>query len=154
MDGIYLRTATQDDLPVLLSFEQGIIDVERPYDETLKPGLISYYDIKAMIDSEETEVVVAAFGAEIVGSAYVSIRTAQDYLIHSHYGYLGFMYIKSEYRGKGINNLIIEELKLWARSKNINELRLDVYDENHSAIKAYDKAGFKKQLVNMRMAID
>ena len=31
-----------------------------------------------------------------------------------------------------------------------NEIRLDVYAENPGAIKAYEKAGFKSFLVNMR----
>ena len=63
------------------------------------------------------------------------------------------MYVNNDYRGKGINKQIIEELKTWALSKNIYELRLDVYNDNISAIKAYEKAGFQKHLVNMRMDI-
>jgi ribosomal protein S18 acetylase RimI-like enzyme len=42
-------------------------------------------------------------------------------------------------------------LKEWCRSQNITELRLDVYHDNPSAIRAYEKAGFKKHLVNMRL---
>lgn len=154
MKKIHLRPATQNDLPILYDFEQGIIAVERPYDETLKPGHINYYDIKAMIESSKTEVIVAVVENEIVGSAYIAIKAAKPYLKHAYYGYLGFMYVKPEYRGMGINQKIIEELKVWAKTKNINELRLDVYSDNHSAIRAYEKAGFKKNLINMRIGIE
>jgi len=46
------------------------------------------------------------------------------------------------------------ELKNWCKSKNLNEIQLQVYDENNSAIRAYEKAGFKKHMVIMRMEID
>ena len=39
------RSATLDDLPALKECEQGIIAAERPYDHTLKPDPISYYDL-------------------------------------------------------------------------------------------------------------
>ena len=153
MKEIHIRKATLNDLPILYEFEQGIITAERPYDETLKTGDITYYDIKTMIESNEDEVIVAIFNNEIIGSAYASIKKAKPHLKHSHYAYLGFMYVNPAYRGKGINKKIINELKIWALSRSLNEVRLDVYNDNHSAIRAYEKAGFKKHLINMRMEI-
>jgi ribosomal protein S18 acetylase RimI-like enzyme len=50
--------------------------------------------------------------------------------------------------------LIIKALNEWAKNKGITEIRLDVYDDNISALNAYEKAGFKRHLVNMRMRID
>lgn len=150
---INIRTAVIEDLPILLEFEQGIILAERPYDTTLKNEHITYYDIKALMESEDAEVVVAIIENEIIGSAYIKIKEAQSFLKHSHYAYLGFMFIKPDYRGLGINKKIIDELKKWSLSKNINELRLDVYSDNHTAIKAYEKAGFKNHLINMRIEI-
>ena len=153
MKEIHFRTADLDDLPILYNFEQGIIQAERPYDETLKSGHINYYDIKAMIESTETEVIVAIFKKEIIGSAYVSIKQAKPYLKHTYFAYLGFMYVKPKYRGKGVNKRIIEEIKNWTRTKDVSELRLDVYKDNHSAIRAYEKTGFKRHLINMRIKI-
>ncbi len=153
MNTIYYRTATLDDLPILLEFEQGIIETERPYDKTLKFGYITYYNIKEMILSKNTEVVVAVLSNKIIGSAYANIRKAEPYLNHSYYAYLGFMYVAPEQRGKGINKGIIEFLFDWIKQKNITEVELDVYNDNSSAIKAYEKAGFKKHMINMRMKI-
>jgi len=107
-----------------------------------------------MIESEESEVIVAEIDKVIIGSAYISIKEAKPYLKHTHYGYLGFMFVKPKFRGQGVNKKILEELKNWALKKGLTELRLDVYDENYSAIKAYEKAGFKKHMINMRMEIN
>jgi GNAT superfamily N-acetyltransferase len=154
MAEIQIRTARTTDLPILLEFEQGIITAERPYDKTLKAGHINYYDIGELILSDNSEVIVAVNTEEIVGSAYVKIKTALPYLDHADYAYLGFMFVKPEYRGRGINMLIIEALNEWAKSKGITEIRLDVYADNVSALRAYEKADFKPHLVNMRMRIE
>jgi len=154
MNEIQVRPALLEDLPILLEFEQGIVTAERPFDPTLDVDPISYYDIKALIESENAEVVVAVVDDEIVSSAYAKIVEAKPYFKYSHYAYLGFMYVKPEFRGKGINGKIINNLNLWAKSKNITEIQLQVYDENDPAVRAYEKAGFKKYMVTMRMEID
>jgi GNAT superfamily N-acetyltransferase len=60
------------------------------------------------------------------------------------------MYVLPEYRGKGINKLILDRLKDWAASQGLTELRLEVYYENLPAIKAYEKFGFKSHMLEMR----
>lgn len=150
---IEIRTATLDDLPILFGFEQGIIEVERPFDPTLKNGHINYYDIKKMMLSEDTEVLVALIEDELVASSYIKIKEAQLYLDHTHYGYIGFMYVKPNYRGHGVSTKMIEELTSWAKKKNLSEVRLDVYDQNYAAIKAYEKSGLEKHMVEMRKKI-
>jgi ribosomal protein S18 acetylase RimI-like enzyme len=63
------------------------------------------------------------------------------------------MYTDPQYRRRGINQKIIDELTKWARSKNITELRLEVYFGNSQAIKAYEKAGFIKHMLTMRSEV-
>jgi len=63
------------------------------------------------------------------------------------------MYVKPAYRGLGINKKIIAEIKDLVAQHSISELRLLVYCENHSAIRAYEKAGFGSHSITMRMEI-
>ena len=153
MNTITIRKAHHNDLEKLLEFEQGIITAERPFDPTLKPEKINYYDIEKMISAPDIEVLVAEIGSELVGSGYARIETAKPYLNHLNYAYLGFMYTDANHRGKGINAKIIEGLKNWCNLQDVFEIRLDVYNDNASAIKAYEKSGFKKHLINMRMIL-
>jgi GNAT superfamily N-acetyltransferase len=153
MQKITIRKARTADLEKLLVFEQGIITAERPFDPTLKEEKIHYYDIEQMISASYVEVLVAEIDSEVIGSGYARIETAKPYLNHETYAYLGFMFTDLNHRGKGVNSKIIEALKDWCRSQNVFELRLDVYDENASAIKAYEKVGFKKHLINMRIGL-
>lgn len=153
MQTIIIRKAVFSDLQTLLSFEQGVINAERPFDTTLRSGHINYYDIEKMIQAPDVELLVAEHEGVLIGSGYARIEDAKPYLQHGQHAYLGFMYVKPEYRGKGINKMIIDGLTTWSASKNITELRLDVYQPNEAAIKAYEKCGFEKHMVEMRKRI-
>lgn len=154
MTQINTRTATLADLDTLLQFEQGIVAAERPFDPTLKAGEIHYYDLAALILSPEAEVVVAEVANEIVGSGYAQIRPGKDYNKHERFAYLGFMYVKPAYRGQGVNGLVLNALIVWCKSQGIAEIRLEVYAENTVAKRAYEKAGFTPNLLEMRMNLE
>ena len=146
-----IRKATSADMEILRHFEQGVIAAERPFDPTLKTGHIHYYDLEEMITSSHIEIIVAESGNKIIGSGYARIERSKPYLAHETHAYLGFMYVDPHFRGKGVNQKIIQALKEWCVSQNVTELRLDVYTKNTAAIKAYEKAGFTSHMIEMRM---
>ena len=152
MEGIQLREATPEDLEALLSFEQHLIEAERPFDPTIRQPPLVYYDLNRMLTTEEFYVLVAECEGKIVSCGYGTTKPARPYLDHSQYAYLGFMYTLEEYRGRGINKLIVDALLEWAKEKGLYEIRLTVYQDNIPAIKAYEKAGFVKHLIEMRIA--
>ena len=153
MSLIVTRKATLSDLPTLRRFEQGVIAAERPFDGQIKEDPVHYYDLENMIEASHIELVVAELDGEVVGSGYARIENARHFLKHQLHAYLGFMFVDPAYRGKGVNKEIIEALKNWAISQGITEMLLEVYDGNLPAIKAYEKVGFSKQLISMRMAL-
>ena len=150
---VEIRKAVETEIEILLSFEKGIVAAERPFDTTLKEGEIHYYDLIGLIRAKSAEVLVAVVNNEIVGSGYVKILPAEPYQKFTEYAYLGFMYVKPEFRGQGINQKILNGLIDWAKSQNLTEVRLEVYDENTIAKNAYLKAGFKPNLLEMRLEI-
>ena len=146
-----IRKAILEDLPKLLEFEQLLIKTERPMDPTIKEGKISYYDIGAFIQQKDTEVLLVETNAKIVASGYAQIKGDRHYLKHDLQGYLGFMYVDKAHRGLGLNKLLIDALIQWCKERDVNEIRLAVYQDNPTAIRAYEKAGFKKHLITMRL---
>ncbi|HEY1022067.1 MAG TPA: GNAT family N-acetyltransferase [Flavisolibacter sp.] len=151
---VVVRMATAADREVLLQCEQGIIQAERPFSPTLKEDPVHYYDLEKMLTDPQTDVVVAEINKAIIGCGYSRIENSKPYYRHPQHAYLGMMYVSPEHRGKGINALLIEKLKSLAKRRGITELRLDVFAENASAIKAYEKVGFQPLLVEMRMTLD
>ena len=151
---ISFRTATARDIDALRQFEQGIVSAERPFDPTLQAGPIQYYDIEAMLRADNVRFIVAERGNALVGCGFARIDDAKRYLSHSQQAYLGLMYVDPKYRGQSINGGICERLKAWCRSRGVTELRLEVYSDNLVAIGAYEKAGFSKHMIEMRIRLD
>lgn len=152
MSNLIIRAALQSDLPILKEFEQGIIATERPFNDSLKSEYICYYDIGALIDGVSSHVMVAEEDGEIVGSGYVRIRESKAHLNHDLHAYLGFMYVESTHRGQGINQLIVQALINWGKTQGMQEFYLEAYAENNSALKAYEKLGFRASLIEMKLS--
>ncbi|MBF4494413.1 GNAT family N-acetyltransferase [Flavobacterium sp. JLP] len=153
LKNLSVRPATNADLPDLAKFLQFLVEAERPFDPTLKDGEIFYYDIKDLILDKATEVLVMDYDNQIIGCGYAQIRSAKAYEKHELFGYLGFMFVLPEFRGHGLNNVLLNELKKWVLSQGITEVRLEVYHDNDPAVRAYEKAGFKQILTTMRCEI-
>jgi len=153
MSQLLIRKAKRADLPVLLEFEQAIVEFERPFDPTLAPTDVNYYDLAGMIDAPQVELLVAEIDGEIIGSGYARLEESKVYLKHRRHAYLGFMYVVPSQRGQGVNQQIIAALTRWAVAQNVHEQRLDVYHDNQAAIRAYEKVGFRRHLTEMRRGL-
>ena len=154
MTPITVRGATCADIDAILRFQQGVVDAERPYDSTLKDGAIRYYDFEQLLNSAQVHFVIAEVDGAAIGCGFARIDTAKPYVKYDRVGYLGLMFVEPAYRGRGVNSAVIVELKRWCRARGVRELRLEVYPDNASAVKAYEKAGFTPQMLEMRMPLD
>lgn len=150
---VVVRAAEAADLEKLLEFEQGVIETERPFDVTLKRVSTRYYDMKAMLAAPHIRLVVAELDGELIGSGYARIEDSKPYLTHEKHSYMGFMFTVSEHRGKGVNTKIIDDLERWSLAQGVTEMSLEVYAENTSAIRAYEKIGYSTSILKMRKSL-
>ena len=148
-----IRKATKEDLPILDTFMDALVDAERPMDSTIKSGKVIYYDLENFIINENAVLYVVELNNELVASGYAKIKSNKSYLKHDKNAYLGFMFVPENHRGNGYNKLIVNALLAWSKTKNVSEIRLEVYNSNPSAIRAYEKVGFKKHMIEMRLNI-
>lgn len=147
---IIIREARESDIPTILSLEQELIRAERPFDPTIRKDPVWYHDIPTLIADPNSRFILAEYRGEIVACAFGTQKKPRHYLDHDVYAYFGLMVTREGYRGKGVNKVLIDDLKVWARQHGLQEMRLTVYDGNMSAIKAYEKSGFTKHIVEMR----
>jgi GNAT superfamily N-acetyltransferase len=153
MDPITVRQATIEDLGALERFQQGVVNAERAYDPTLRDGPVCYYDIAPMLSRDDVMFLVAESDARVVGCGFAQIEAAEPFFKHRVHGYFGLMYVEPAYRECGVNTQILRSLKRWCRARHVAEARLEVYEGNTAAIKAYEKAGFSKLSIEMRMPL-
>ena len=150
MTEIKYREATLHDLDSLLALEQGVIEAERPFNSAIKAVDAHYYDIPDLIENPNSQLLIAECEQRIIATGYIQFRLSKPSLQHDQHGYLGFMFVAPEFRGQGINQTILDRLMQWGNSKGVSDFYLDVYSQNEAAIRAYEKAGFKPSMLEMK----
>lgn len=146
-----LRLAQADDLPILLEFEQDLIEEERPYNDSIKTTNANYYDLGDLLTNPTTSLQLVEEDGRVVGCGYAQLRPSAAAFVHDQHAYLGFMYVEPDVRGQGINKMIIESLISWSRDRGVYDFYLQVYVGNRAAIRAYEKVGFTPELVEMKL---
>ena len=145
------RQANINDIEQLFALEQKVVEAERPYNSDIKKDKPIYYDIKKLISDSDSYLIVAEDKDEIIATGYAQIQLSKQSLQHEKHAYLGFMYVSEQYRGKGLNKKIFDRLISWSKNQGVNDHYLEVYSGNSSAIRAYDKMGFKPCLIEMKL---
>ena len=146
-----LRPAQPNDLPILLEFEQGVIEEERPCNDSIKKTKVHYYDLVDFLADPNSNLQVMEHDGRLVGCGYAQLRQSEPAFVHDRHAYLGFMYVEPSVRGQGINKMIIDSLISWCRDRGVNDFYLEVYTENRAAIRAYEKVGFTPTLLEMKI---
>lgn len=145
------REAVISDIDQLFALEQKVVEAERPYNTSIKKGKPIYYDMQKLISDSDSYLIVAEDKGEIVGTGYAQIQLSKESLQHQKHAYLGFMYVSPKHRGKELNKKIIDKLFSWSKNQGVNDHYLEVYSGNSSAIRAYEKIGFKPCLIEMKL---
>ncbi len=101
--------------------------------------------VKARAASEDSDVVVARLGDEIVGVAIIkyihrpdsSFRPAEDFCHIEEFG------VDEKYRRRGIATALVEFIRKHALGRGLKKLDLDVYEFNKEALMFYESVGFR-----------
>jgi len=137
---MHIRFASLDDIKKLaennvqLALESEGINIE--YENTFK-------GVKEVIgDKSKGFYLVAEENEEIIGQLMVTYewsdwRAKQIWWLQS-------IYVRKEWRRKGVMKALIEKVKNMAMKEGVAALRLYVHKENRNAIKAYEKVGMRK----------
>lgn len=151
--GVQLRVANTADVSALRQLEQLVVEAERPFNSKIKSENAVYYDLNALISDQKALLIVGESQGKIVASGYIQIRHSKQALEHDQHGYLGFMFVAPEYRGRGVNQMVMQHLMEWGMQSGIRDFYLDVYHGNRAAISAYEKLGFAPSLVEMKVSL-
>lgn len=68
-------------------------------------------------------------------------------------GWVGLLFVKSEYRGSGTGKQLLDEIKNYFISKNCTSIRLLVLSDNKHAVAVYEKNGFMRHDLEMTLKI-
>ena len=89
------------------------------------------------------KMFVAMDGEKVVGTYAVIVKSnSKLWFIRSNYGYLCFMSILPDYRGKGVYRLLTEKCEGYAAQKDLSVLTFDTHERNLKIQKLKEREGF------------
>jgi GNAT superfamily N-acetyltransferase len=135
--GAQIRPATEDDVPLILSLIRELAEYERLSHEVVATeGLLR----EALFGERR--------GAEVLIACYKGAPAGFALFFHSFSTFLGRpgiyledLYVKPEFRGKGIGRALLTHLARLAKERGCGRLEWSVLDWNKPAIKLYRSIG-------------
>ena len=103
--------------------------------ETRDPAIARLVEIALTVHPEQMVAAIGAFdGDQLVGHA--ALRPFEDALEVKR------VYVRSDYRGRGISKQLMLELEVIARERGVTSLILQTGDRQTEAITLYERIGY------------
>lgn len=100
--------------------------------------------IESEIRNDGSIFFIVENNEEVMAYMKVNYDKAQTESIYTNTLEVQRIYILEKYKGKGIGKALIGKAKELAKDNNLSYIWLGVWENNFSAIKFYEKQGFKK----------
>ena len=147
-----IRKGTKKDFPKLveLSYQLfletnkkhgGQFDISKDFHK------LEIKDFEKEIRKRKAVFFLAEKDKEIIGFVYGQIQKLEKYMFKEKYrGHVGILYVKPEYRSKGIGTKLFKELEKWFKKRGITFLDVSVMVKNPKAKKLYRELGFRPMI--------
>ncbi len=132
------------------------LDNEYPYHDELKRGSVKerkIHESKKLTENlkdKDTKIFIALTGQKIIGFMTVSLLKMNANCKYQR-AEIENLFVLKKFRSKKIGRLLIKEAFFFLNSKNVKVVSLNVSSNNISAIKFYEKLGFRERLKTMTL---
>jgi undecaprenyl-diphosphatase len=136
IEGLVIRKSTEKDIPVILSLIKELAAYEKLSDEVqTTAGQLKEYIFKRKI----ADVLIAEYKGQPAGQALFFYNFST--FVGKPGMYLEDLYVKPEFRGKGIGKELFSHLINKAKKENLGRIEWVVINWNEPAIKFYKNMG-------------
>lgn len=105
------------------------------------------------LSKRETEKIFVAEDESHAFLGYIWVGEGSNMMTGLKHGYIYDVFVKKEFRGKGIGRTLLEKAQNYCREKGYSRIRLMVYVNNANAIGLYNKMGFKTEQMHMEKTL-
>lgn len=113
-------------------------DMQKYLDENL-----SIEKLKTELENPNSEFYFAENNDEILGYLKLNFKDAQTEKLEENHFEIERIYVLKAFLGQKIGQILFDKAIEIGKKKNLEFLWLGVWEENHRAIKFYEKNGFK-----------
>lgn len=146
MSKIIFRKAKEKDIHYLVTLNSELDNSLRaPFRKIKKDSshIVKKFFLKAIANKKQN-IFLAEIKKEIIGFIVVNVRSAPQIFQNNFEAVITDLFVKKEFRKKGIAKKLIKEAKEFAKKQKCPYVRLNVYYSNKIAKKVYEELGFKK----------
>lgn len=127
-----------------------LIQDEKKYDDNISDIIVLDWYNK-LYNNPDKVIFIAKENDEIIG--YIYVKVAFDESMIYKVSLIDALYVKEEYRFKGIATKLIEEAKNWTKENNIKQITINVIEKNDVAYMLYRKLGFNNYSICLKCDI-
>jgi ribosomal protein S18 acetylase RimI-like enzyme len=74
---------------------------------------------------------------------------AIDQVTNTRYAHIFLLYVMPEYRNQGIGKKLMEQAEAWAEKRGDEQIGLQVFQKNITALRLYEQLGYQTQSLTM-----
>ena len=154
MSAITIRRARITDLPLLQKFEREFDRDQRKIVLSKAPKQRPYLRrpagrgpsftkwMRKWLRSYKAIVLIAESSGGPVGFSASWIVVSPSFFVPRKSGYVGYLFVRSRYRGRRASSLMMEETLYWFAKRKVKHVSLNVFADNEPARGIYEKWGF------------
>ena len=117
-----------------------------PWCELLENAEQQYSEfIAKAIEDDRSLFLLAVEDDKTVGYIYGNIRENPPVIREYRQFYLEDMFVRPEYRGRGIGKILLDKTIEWVKAKNIEKIQLDVHLKNPRGYNFWKECGFQEE---------
>lgn len=105
------------------------------------------------LSRRETDRIFVAEDESHAFLGYLWIGEGGNMMTGLKHGYVYDIFVKEEFRGKGIGRILVEKSESYCRERGYSRILLMVSVSNQAAISLYGKMGFKAEQTYMAKAL-
>ena len=151
---VEIRRATSRDIGGILPIWGELADFHSALDPAFRPApqwareYATY--LRALLARDDALAVVARDGDRIVGYAVGRITSMPAFFAQRQRGYIHDVYVRPEYRRRGIGRRLVAEILTWLRRRGVTLVELTVAARNE-ALPFWEKLGFRVYMHQMKL---
>jgi len=126
-----IETATIKQLDQLFKIEEDCFDQEA----------FTKQQIAYLLSDFNTIALIAKSNVDIAGFVIAQIEVEEN----TEYGHIVTINVAPKFRRKGIATRMLQEIESFLKQRSITQIRLEVREDNNTALKLYNKLDYKTQ---------
>ena len=95
--------------------------------------------IAYLLRDHNTRALIAKVNLDVAGFVVAQIEVEEN----TEYGHIITINVAPSFRRKGIATKMLLEIESFLKQRSITEIRLEVREDNHPALKLYQKIGYQ-----------